>query len=362
MPAIGSLRALRCPARSITNQKAVEKTRQNPLDDFKRRISAMKMYPAILRLLIYLTIIICIASQAFSQEAVPAATPVPAEDLVHFGDLIDVDVVGGFEFDWRGKLNSDGFLDGLDTYGDPVAGICRSEEQIAAAIAKALSKILREPKVVVRVLDRSERAVVRFDGAVRTPTRFRVRRPVRLQELIVMAGGLIDSSNGEVTILRAGKMNCSPLGSDNKTETIVIKISELLAGREEANPRILSGDNVTARNADPIYVIGAVNNPRSLSSREQMTVTRAIAMAGGLVKNADPRKVTLFRREATETRIIEVDLEKIKSGELKDENLRPFDILDVAAKGGEKRKFPPVSIRDDGREKNKGELPLKIVE
>ncbi len=362
MRVTGNLKVSRFLARSITNQKAARKLRQSPQSNLPRRISAMKMYSAIPRFLICLSILFCLAAQAFSQEPGPTATPVQAEDLVHFGDLIDIDVVGGFEFDWRGKLNSDGFLDGFATYGDPIAGICRSEGQIAADVAKALSRILREPKVVVRIIDRSDRALVRLEGAVKTPTRFRVRRAVRLQELIVMAGGLTDSSSGEVTILRAGRMNCFSAGADNKSETIVIKISELLAGKEAANPRILSGDLVTATTANLVYVIGAVKSPQSLSSREQLTVTRAIAMAGGLVKNADAGKITIFRREADETRIVDVDLDKVKKGEMVDEILRPFDILDVAAKGGDKRKFPPVSIRDESREKGRGELPLKIVE
>ena len=319
----------------------------------------MKMYSAIPRCLILFTIFFISASYVYSQD--PTPSPVSTENLVHFGDLIDVDVVGGFEFDWRGKVTSEGFLDGFDSYGDPIVGLCRSEEQIASDVGKALSKILREPRVVVRIIDRSDRAVARLEGAVRTPTRFRVRRPVRLLELIVVAGGLTDSSSGEVTILRPGKLSCSSAAPDNKTETIVIKISELLTGKGVANPRILSGDIVTATTGHLLYVIGAVVNPRSISAREQMTVTRAISMAGGLVKNADAAKVTIFRREAGETRIIEIDLGKIKSGEMVDEILRPFDILDVAARGGERRKFPPVSVRDESREK-KGELPLKIVE
>ncbi|MEQ1646658.1 MAG: SLBB domain-containing protein, partial [Pyrinomonadaceae bacterium] len=163
-----------------------------------------------------------------------------------------------------------------------------------------------------------------------------------------------------VSILRPAKMNCA--STDNKSETINIKISELLLGREAANPRVLSGDMITATAADPVYVIGAVGNPRPIFSRDALTISRAVAMAGGLVKNADGAKVSIFRREGSETRIIDVDLGKIKSGEMVDEVLRPFDILDVAAKGGEKRKFPPVSVRDESREKNKGELPLKIVE
>lgn len=302
----------------------------------------------------------CLCFGVYSQEPTPIPTPVSPDDLVHFGDLIDVDVVGGFEFDWRGRINSEGFLDGLATYGDSIAGLCRSEEQIAEDVAKALSKILREPKVVVRIIDRSERALATLEGAVRTPTRFRIRRPVRLQELIVMAGGLVDSSSGEVRILRPAKMNCS--SPDNKTETINIKISELLSGKGAANPRVLAGDIITATSAYPVYIIGAVGNPRPIFSREELTISRAVAMAGGLIKNADPAKVSIFRRDGNETRVINVDLGKIKSGKMVDEVLRPFDILDVAAKGGEKRKFPPVSVRDESRDKIKGELPLKIVE
>lgn len=320
----------------------------------------MKMYHAISRFMILLALTLGLLIYATAQTTKP--TPVEPDDLVHFGDLIDVDVVGGFEFDWRGRLSPDGNLEGFDSYGDPIAGLCRSESQIASDIAKALSKILREPKIVVRIVDRSDRAVTLLDGAVRTPTRFRLRRPVRLLELIVMAGGLTDNSNGEISILRPGRLSCSQNMPDNKTEVSIIKISDLLAGRETGNPRVLTGDVISATAADPIYVIGAVGNPRPISSREQLTVSRAIAMAGGLVKNADAGKISVFRRQGGETRIIDIDLAKIKSGEMIDEVLRPFDILDVAAKGGEKRKFPPLSVRDDGRVKNTGELPLKIVE
>ena len=58
-----------------------------------------------------------------------APAQAPSEDpdtLVHFGDLIDVDVLGGFEFDWRGTLDPDGFLAGFDSFDEPVFGHCRT--------------------------------------------------------------------------------------------------------------------------------------------------------------------------------------------------------------------------------------------
>ena len=85
----------------------------------------------------------------FGQNKSKIDTPTVADfgdDLVHFGDVIDVDVVGGFEFDWRGTLTPDGFLDRMEGVTDPVYALCRSESEIAAEIAKILGRTLRDPK------------------------------------------------------------------------------------------------------------------------------------------------------------------------------------------------------------------------
>ncbi len=55
-------------------------------------------------------------------------------------------------------------MDGLDGFNQPVYALCRSEDEIAAGVAMAYSKILRDPKVIVKIIDRSNRAVVRLGG------------------------------------------------------------------------------------------------------------------------------------------------------------------------------------------------------
>ena len=310
---------------------------------------------------------------AFAQENnVTVQIPVvrSSDDLVHFGDLIDVDIVGGFEFDWRGTITPEGFLDGMDTYAEPVYALCRSEGEIAADIAKILGRTLRDPKVVVRILDRSNRAVVRLDGAVRTATRFQIRRPVHLRELIVMAGGLIDGASGEISIFRPKDVSCRPAivpvlacaPQDNQPAITNIKISDLISGKTGSDPQILSGDIITVNRALPIYVIGAVASPRPVYSREKITLSRLIASAGGLAKEADGSKVYIFRRVGLEVKSIESDLEKIKKGETNDEILQPFDIIEVAAKGGSKRKYPPVTANDQIIDRSKQNPPLRIVD
>ena len=111
-----------------------------------------------------------------------------------------------------------------------------------------------------------------------------------------------------------------------------------MEGKPEADPEILSGDVVTVADAPPIYVVGAVNNPRQIVSRPGSTLSKAVDEAGG-TKSA--REVVVYRRGNSSTTIIDADLKRISSGEAKDVELIPFDVVDVIQKGGAKRKLAP---------------------
>src|SRR5215217_8023834 len=115
---------------------------------------------------------------AFGQtDTISPASETPAEtDLIHHGDLIDVDVVGSLEYDWRGFLSPEGFLEGPESIPEPIYGLCKSETEIAFELTRAFAKFLRDPKVAVKVVDRSRRAEAIVGGAVRTPYRFQIRR------------------------------------------------------------------------------------------------------------------------------------------------------------------------------------------
>ena len=289
------------------------------------------------------------------------------ESRIHHGDIIDVDFVGGFEFDWRGGLTPEGYLQGLDAIDGSIYGLCLTENELAAAIKKVYGKILRSPDVVVKIIDKSGRAVVRLNGAIKNPARFKLMRAVTLRELIVNSGGLTDTASGQITIFRPKNASCVEpsrdeiSGASNPLQTMTVKISELLKGLPSANPQILSGDIVEVERAPVIYIIGAVNNPQPIFSREQMTVSRAIATAGGFAKDADGKRATIIRRDGTEIKNIDVDLAKIKSGTIEDVILKPFDIIDVASKGGGKRKFPPVEANVYGTN-DQTEPPLRVID
>ncbi len=308
------------------------------------------------------------------------STTVSEENLIHLGDLIEIDVVGSFEFDWRGTVSPEGFLSGINFVEEPIFALCRSEEEIAADVTKAFAKFLREPQIVVKILDRSKRSITLMLGAVKNPQRFQIKRPVYLNELLIISGGLTDKTSGEIQIFRPQNLSCATKSKinetgdgqsrerfvnssqDNGSEYINIRIIDLLAGKKEANPKILSGDIITVFEAQRVYVIGGVANPKQISFRSQITLSRAIDSAGGLAKNADGSKITIFRREKGETKIIEADLEKIRANQSQDIILQPFDIVEVSQQGSERRKVPPIVGEANLEAENSSKLPLRVID
>jgi protein involved in polysaccharide export with SLBB domain len=140
-----------------------------------------------------------------------------------------------------------------------------------------------------------------------------------------------------------------------------VKISDILRGDPAANPRILSGDIVTVSEALPVYVIGGVNSPQQIPIRNQMTLSRAIATAGGLAKEGNTN-VIIFRREGKESKVIHADTGKIAAGQAEDPVLRAFDIVDVPQKGKPARVRPPVIDSSLSRGLALGNLPIRIVD
>jgi len=282
-------------------------------------------------------------------------------DLVHPGDLIDIHVTGFIEFDWRGSLNPEGFIDSYEKIAKPIFGQCRTAEEIAVEIGKDLSSILREPKVEVRIVDRSKRAFAIIDGAVKTPMRIQLRRNARLNEIIVNAGGLTDRTSGEILISRPLGLSCiDHAGSDKTANTIRIRLQDLLSGDQNANPVIVSGTLVVVTEASPVYLLGAVTNQGKIDFRPELTVSRAIDSSGGVLKEAVKDKISIFRRDGGAA-VIAVDLAKILSNQADDVKLRPYDIIDIPFKGRPPRRLPPVIENDDDPER-RAKLPVKIIE
>lgn len=306
-------------------------------------------------------------------------TEIDEDDLIHYGDLIDVDIEGSTEYDWRGTITPEGFLDGLDFTENNIYGLCRTEKNVADQIAESYSKFLNNPQIVVTILDRSNRPLSTLFGAVKLPQKFKLKRKINLNELIVLAGGFTEKASGEIQILRLPDASCVTklkiqnknsadkeeiikASQDNGSNFINIKISDLLNGKKEANPEILYGDVIAVLIANPVYLIGGVVNPTKISMREALTLSRAILSVGGLTKQADSSKITIFRREGGKTNILRVNLDDIESKKTEDITLKAYDIVDVSENGRDEKKYPPVIRIEDIENKQNSELPIRIID
>jgi polysaccharide export outer membrane protein len=312
----------------------------------------------------------------------PAQSPestTEASSLIHPGDEIDVDIVGSLDYDWRGPITPEGFLGGPDALPDRVFALCRTEDEVAKDIARGLT-FLRDPKVIVRIVDRAKRAPVTVFGAIRQPQRVRLGRTVRLNELLITAGGLTDRASGDIELFRPAGRSCGTPPEAAKPDDSLgrrriaavrdevgsyylnIRISELLAGESASNPVILPGDVVTILEARPIYVIGGVASPRRIATRAAMTLSRAISTSGGVAKNGDPERITIYRRSRSATATIEVNLERVRAGLEPDPALEAFDIVEVGLRGGSRRERAPVINVDDDAAVDAAQLPLRTID
>ncbi len=330
-------------------------------------LMAGKFRRSLLSLFILLTFLFPSTAIAQNTDSQNRPAFVSETERIHYGDIVDVDVVGSFEFDWRGGLTPEGFLDGGGRLDKAVFALCRTESEVAASIREQYSVLLRDPKVAVRIVDRSNRALAYVNGAVKKPQRLQLRRPLLLAELIVLSGGITDASSGEVVIFRPPNVSCrtnTPAAGppdESAPKRISVKIEDLLGGVETANPAILSGDIVTITEAPPVFLTGGVAVPRRLNLTPDLTLSRAIAAAGGVPKDSGGRTVRIYRRRG-ETRILEFDTLAIREKRAEDPKLEPYDVIDVETKDGGQRKLAPMADIQEPPAEILSKLPLRIVD
>jgi protein involved in polysaccharide export with SLBB domain len=289
-----------------------------------------------------------------------AQTPVPYFDRIHQGDVIEIDEMGGFEYDWRGQLNPEGLIDTLPKIAEPILARCLTTEALASAIVKEYRKFLREPVVRVRILDRTGRSNVFLYGAIRQPAQFHLKREIRLSELLIQGGGLTDRAGGNITVLEDPVGNCG--ANSEQTKLTSIRITDILAGIPTANPLINSGDIISVEPVLPFYVVGGVNRPGRNAWRQGLTVSRAVASAGGVSGKGVSGNATIYRRDSSGPRTIAVDLKRAASDPKADLEILANDIIEIPLSGESERISPSFPEEPIMTASDRTKLPLRIID
>jgi polysaccharide export outer membrane protein len=102
-------------------------------------------------------------------------------------------------------------------------------------------------------------------------------------------------------------------------------------GDPKSNPFLEPGDIVTLPEADQVYVVGNVLMPLTIPLKEPISLSRAIAMAGGTRQDTKKDKIRILRQtpgSSSKEEVI-VDLAAIEKKRAEDPMLQPNDIVDV---------------------------------
>ncbi|HYJ86800.1 MAG TPA: polysaccharide biosynthesis/export family protein [Pyrinomonadaceae bacterium] len=225
----------------------------------------------------------------------------------------------------------------LDTH---IPAACLTETELAQNIAKLYRKYKTEPHVEVFVKEFQSQPVAVM-GAVRAPAQFKLQRQVRLLELLTFAGGPAANAGQTVQIVHSGgaslcdKQSASET-SDNDSSTFVsYLLDDTLRGKTDANPFVRPGDIVQVPEADQVFVLGNVLKPSAIPLIEPLTVSRAIAIAGGTAPSTKKDKIRIIRQVqgTTAKKEIYVDLTAIEKNKAEDVALLANDVVDVPISG-----------------------------
>jgi polysaccharide export outer membrane protein len=210
-------------------------------------------------------------------------------------------------------------------------------EQLQANLVTAYKKYFKDPQVTVQVSDfRSQ--PVSVAGNVAKPGVVQLRGNRNLMEVIGLAGGLMADAGDSVLITRNLSEGPIPVAGaftdpTGKYSVAHLNIRSIMNGKDpEANIQIKPHDVITVPRARMIYVLGNVGRPGGyvMTENETMSLTQAIALAGGWDKMAALSSARILRASGGSTREqIHANIKKILQNKAPDLQLQPDDILYV---------------------------------
>jgi len=243
-------------------------------------------------------IVIGSANPLRSQDVKPAgAAPQADRYRIGIGDVIEIRVYN------RPQLSRDAVrVEGNGMIRMPliegeIQAACKTEGELAKEISTRYARYYRNLPVDVFIKEYHAREVALI-GAVNEQGRYQMQRHIRLLELLTFAKGPSDKAGQTINIVRGPRTDiCRDLTSAaNQEGLIALRLNDTLRGEETANPYVEAGDIVTIPEAEQVFVIGNVYAPKSLPLRDALTVSRAIAMAGGPLRDSKTDKVHIVRR------------------------------------------------------------------
>lgn len=222
-----------------------------------------------------------------------------------------------------------------------ILAICKTENELSKEIVDLYKQnYLRDPYVTVFVKEQNSQPLSVI-GAVEKPGNFFTNRRLTLLELLSFAGGQdIEKAGSKIQVARVGGI--SGCKTDSNTDSNVAEntendgvtffsynLDEVLKGK--VNPVMRPGDIVVVLEAEQAYVTGNVYKPQTIPLKQPISLTQAIAAAGGMLPSTKKNEVRIVRQttENGSKQELIFDLKAIKDRKVPDPLLQANDIVEV---------------------------------
>ena len=287
--------------------------------------------------------------------------PIQAQDdryRIGPGDVLDIRVYNRPQLSREAvRVEGNGMIR-MPLVDNDIQAACRTEGELAKEISTRYARYYKNLQVDVFIKEYHSKQVA-IIGAVNEQSRFELQRRVRLLELLTYAKGPSTKAGQTINIVHSSAVSPCKQQTDDAIAFSSYKLSDVLQGDPKSNPYLEAGDIVTLPEADQVYVVGNVFMPLTIALKEPITLSRAIAMAGGLKQDTKKDKIRILRQEPGTTirKEITVDLSAIEKKSSEDLALAPNDIIDVPTSAG--KSFLRSLVQ--GVVPSVGQLPVRVV-
>jgi protein involved in polysaccharide export with SLBB domain len=260
----------------------------------------------------------------------PAWLQMPTNEMtLGPGDRVDIDVFGHGDATSSALVGPDGciyysLLPGINVWG-------LTPSQARDRLQVELGKFVRNAKVSILVRSVQSRRVWVL-GRLNTPGIYALDTPMTVLEAISRAGGLYTANFTGTTeeladlqhsfLLRRGRM-------------LPVDFRRLIHEGDMSQNIYLEPDDflyLPSALSTEVYILGAVMEPRAIAFKDQVTLSMAVATAGGFLPDAYPKEIIIVRGSLTQPRFGVVNFQDIERGKAREIALQPRDIIYVPDK------------------------------
>lgn len=245
------------------------------------------------------------------------------------GDRMDIEIIGSGDPSTSVLVGPDGriyfhLLPALQVWGLTL-------EETAQLIERELVRYLRTPKIGITLREVESKRVWVL-GRVNTPGIYPLSTPTTVLEAVTKAGGLFTSRFSGTTEELADLHHSFIV---RRGAYLPVNFKRLLHEGDTSQNIYLQPDDfvyLPSALASEVHILGAVYLPRAIAFKDRVTLTSAIAGAGGLRPTARMREIVIIRGALSQPSYATVNLQAILQGKASEIVLQPRDIIYVPDK------------------------------